>query len=240
MPPIGEVLRSSVGKKLVSGFTGLLLSGFVLAHLIGNLLLLVGREAFNEYAYFLEHLGHGFAVYVMEAGLIAVFLFHAVSGIQVALDRRRARSTRYARSVSAGGPSRQTLASKSMIVTGLILFVFVPLHVAMFKFGIAGPELPMTSVDGKPFRDLYELVVIWFNNAPTVAIYVAVMLLLGTHLRHGFWSAFQSLGAVNARYMPLVHGIGIAFALAIAFGFLVIPVYIFLFVDPAGAALMAG
>lgn len=240
MPPIGEVLRSSVGKKLVSGFTGLLLSGFVLGHLIGNLLLLVGPEAFNEYAYFLEHLGHGFAVYVMEAGLIAVFLFHALSGIQVALDRRRARSTRYAKAVSAGGPSRQTVASKSMILTGLVLLVFVPLHVAMFKFGVWAPEIHMTTVDGEPFRDLYRLVVDWFNNGPTVAVYVAVMLLLGTHLRHGFWSAFQSLGAVNARYMSLVYGIGIAFAIAIAFGFLVIPVYIFLFVDPAGAAMMAG
>jgi succinate dehydrogenase / fumarate reductase cytochrome b subunit len=234
MPPIGEVLRSSVGKKLVSGFTGLLLSGFVLGHLIGNLLLLVGPEAFNE------HVGHGFLVYVAEAGLIAVFLFHALSGIQVALDRRRARSTRYAKSVSAGGPSRQTIASKSMIVTGLVLLVFVPLHVAMFKFGAWAPEIHMTTVDGEPFRDLYRLVVDWFNNGAIVAVYVAVMLLLGTHLRHGFWSAFQSLGAVNARYMPLVYGVGMAFAFAIAFGFLVIPVYIFLFVDPAGAAVMAG
>jgi succinate dehydrogenase / fumarate reductase cytochrome b subunit len=240
MPPIGEVLRSSVGKKLVSGFTGLLLSGFVLGHLIGNLLLLVGPEAFNEYAFFLEHVGHGFLVYVAEAGLIAVFLFHALSGIQVALDRRRARSTRYAKSVSAGGPSRQTIASKSMIVTGLVLLVFVPLHVAMFKFGAWAPEIHMTTVDGEPFRDLYRLVVDWFNNGAIVAVYVAVMLLLGTHLRHGFWSAFQSLGAVNARYTPLVYGVGMAFAFAIAFGFLVIPVYIFLFVDPAGAAVMAG
>jgi succinate dehydrogenase / fumarate reductase cytochrome b subunit len=239
MASIGDVLGSSVGKKLVSGFTGLLLSGFVLAHLIGNLLLLVSGEAFNEYAYFLEHLGHGFAIYAAEAGLIAIFLFHAVSGIQVALDRRRARSTRYAKAVSAGGPSRQTLASRSMIFTGLVLLVFVPLHVAAFKFGV-GQNVRMTTVHGEPFRDLYGVVVDAFNQWPVVLFYVLVMLLLGTHLRHGFWSAFQSLGAVNEKYMPLVYGVGIAFAVAIAFGFLVIPVYIFLFVDPAGAAMMAG
>jgi len=91
----------------------------------------------------------------------------------------------------------------------------------------------MTTVDGEPFRDLYQLVVDWFSHGPTVAAYVAVMLLLGTHLRHGFWSAFQSLGATNSRYMPLIYGAGIAFAVAVAFGFLFIPVYMFLFVDPA-------
>jgi succinate dehydrogenase / fumarate reductase cytochrome b subunit len=241
MPPLGAILRSSVGKKLVSGFTGLLLSGFVLAHLIGNLLLLVGRDAFNEYAYFLEHMGHGFVIYVMEAGLIAVFLFHAVSGVQVALDRRRARSTRYEKTASAGGASRQTLASRSMIVTGIVLFLFVPLHVAMFKFGVGTESIRMTAVDGVPFRDLYQLVVDWFKSTPTVAAYVAVMLLLGTHLRHGFWSAFQSLGAANPRYMPLIYGTGLAFAAAIAFGFLFIPVYVYLFVDPtAVGAMVAG
>ena len=238
MPPLGEVLRSSVGKKLVSGLTGLLLSGFVVAHLVGNLLLLVGQEAFNEYAYFLEHFGHGYAVYLAEVGLIAIFLFHAVSGIQVALDRRRARSSRYQKSVSAGGSSRLTLASRSMIVTGTVLLLFVPLHVAMFKYGVAAETVHMTTVDGEPFRDLYRLVVDWFSHGPTVAAYVAVMLLLGTHLRHGFWSAFQSLGATNPRYMPLIHGVGIAFAVAIAFGFLFIPVYMFLFVGPTGIGSM--
>jgi succinate dehydrogenase / fumarate reductase cytochrome b subunit len=234
MASVGQALRSSVGKKLVSGLTGLLLCGFIVAHLIGNLLLLVGREAFNEYAYFLEHLGHGYAVYVMEAGLIAIFLFHAVSGIQVALDRRSARSSRYAVTASAGGASRKTIASRSMILTGIVLLLFVPLHVAAFKYGVGG-EFRMTTVHGEPFRDLYGLVVDAFNQAPIAALYVAVMLLLGTHLRHGFWSAFQSLGATNPRYLPVIYSVGYAFAVVIAFGFLFIPVYIFLLVDPAVA-----
>lgn len=238
MPSLGSALRSSIGKKLVNSFTGLCLCGFVAGHLVGNLLLLAGPEAFNEYAHFLETVGHGLVVYVAEAGLIAVFVLHAVAGIQVALDRRRARTGRYAKRGDAGGASRKTLASRSMILTGIVLLIFVPLHVWMFKFGPGLEAGYATTVDGEPFRDLYRLVVEWFQNPLVVGAYVAVMLLLGTHLRHGFWSAFQSLGAANPKFMPLIHATGVAFAVLIAAGFLLLPIYLYLFVAPASPSVM--
>lgn len=240
MPSLSAVVRSSVGKKFISGLTGLLLCGFVAGHLAGNLLLLVGRDAFNEYAHFLETVGHGYLVYVAEVGLLAVFVFHAVSGVMVALDRRRARAVGYRKVGNAGGPSRKTLSSRSMIYTGLVLLVFVPVHVWMFKLGPGVAEGYASSIDGEPLRDLYRLVIEWFQNPGVVAAYVAVMLLLGTHLRHGFWSAFQSLGANNPKYMPLIHAIGIAFAILVAIGFLWLPVYLYLFAGPAGGSLIVG
>lgn len=242
MPSLRDVARSSVGTKLINGLTGLLLCGFIVGHLAGNLLLLVGREAFNEYAHTLHSLLHGAFVPVAEVVLLLLFLAHAIAGIRVALVRRRARRDRYTVVGNAGGPSQKTLASRSMIVTGVVLLGFVVVHVAMFRFGIGAPRTyPEVVIDGHAARDLYSLVVDWFNVAPVTAGYVLVMLLLGTHLRHGFWSAFQSLGLNHPKYMPLIYGVGIAFAVLMAVGFLAIPLYIYLFVDPAtGASLALG
>ena len=228
-----SLLTSSVGKKFVSGFTGLCLVLFLIAHLIGNLLLFVGPDAFNSYAYFLEHLGHGAAIYVAEAGLILFFVLHMITGTSVFLKKRRARSQPYFKEGNAGGASRKTLASRSMIVTGLVLLVFVVLHVKMFKFGPA----EMVMVDGKEMKDLYTLVVYTFKVPLISLAYTAVMILLGLHLRHGIWSAFQSLGAANPKYMPVLQAGGLVLAVLLAVGFLMLPMCIWLFFEtpvPAG------
>lgn len=240
MAGLRDVVRSSIGRKLINGLTGLLLCGFIVGHLIGNFLLIVGQEAFNEYTYFLEHLGHGLVVPVAEVALAALFLFHAVAGIQVWLTKRRARSQPYEKTANAGGPSQKTLASRSMIVTGSIILVFVILHVSMFRIELWAGAPYDTTIDGEHARDLYSLVVDWFQNPAVVFAYIAVMVLLGVHLRHGFWSAFQTLGANNDKYMPLIHGVGIVFAVVMAAGFLFLPIYLYLFVDPVAGAMTAG
>lgn len=233
MSVLTDITRSTVGKKLLNGLTGLLLCGFIIGHLTGNLLLLVGRDAFNQYAYFLHSLGHGAVVPLMEVGLVLVFGAHAVSGISVAISRKRARPERYQKSANAGGASRKSVASRSMIITGTVLLVFVVLHVAQFKLGWGQlRDYPDVMVNGHASVDLYSRVVDWFNWAPMVALYVVVMLMLGNHLRHGFWSAFQTLGANNPKYAPTIDLVGKAFAAVMAVGFLLIPLYIFLFVDP--------
>jgi succinate dehydrogenase / fumarate reductase cytochrome b subunit len=233
MSVLTDITRSTIGRKLINGLTGLLLCGFIVGHLTGNLLLLLGADAFNGYAYALHSLGHGAVVPLVEVGLVLLFGAHTVSGISVAIARRRARPEGYQKQARAGGASHKSVASTSMIVTGTVLLVFVIAHVAQFRFGIGAPrQFPEVMVDGHAAQNLYALVVDWFNSAPMVALYVAVMLLLGTHLRHGFWSAFQSLGANNAKYMPIIHRTGQAFAVVMAFGFLMIPIYIFLFVEP--------
>lgn len=234
MSTVKKALWTSVGRKILMAATGLGLFLFVLIHLLGNLTLLVGAEAFNGYAHFLEHLGHGAFIYVADAGLVLFFLAHAHSGLKVYLQKRKARSVGYQVEGDAGGASRKTLASKTMIVTGPIILIFVVLHVLHFKFG-PGEEAGLTTViHDVEMRDLYALVVHEFNRPAIAFGYMAVMLMLGLHLRHGFWSAFQSLGATSRKYMPLLSVLSVVFAVVLAVGFLYIPLHILAFVPDPG------
>jgi succinate dehydrogenase / fumarate reductase cytochrome b subunit len=234
MASFQQLAWSSIGKKVVSGVTGLALFGYVIVHLLGNLSLFIGPSAFNGYAHFLESLLHGWFVIVFEVFLLAVFGFHIVTGVAVAwVDKVRARPQRYAFVRDQGGASRKTIASRSMIVTGIVLGAFVVWHVWTFKFGAHGE---FTNPEGHEIKDLYTTVVAAFNNPLVTFAYVAVMILLGTHLWHGVWSSFQSLGWLNDRWMPLMTGIGYAFATVLAVGFLILPLYVFFFVDPASAS----
>lgn len=233
MDSFGSIAWSSVGKKVITGITGLALFGFVCVHLLGNLTLFIGPVAFNHYAHFLEGLFHGWAVYVLEAGLIAIFVFHMIAAIAVAwTDKRKARREGYRKTRDAGGRSRKTIASKTMIYTGILLIIFVIAHVWMFKFGDHGTVV----YDGEPVKDLYTTVVTAFNDVGIVAYYVVMMILLGFHLRHGFWSAFQSLGWANDRYLPALINLARVFAVLLAVGFLLLPLYVFFFIDPASAS----
>ena len=225
---------TSVGKKFISGLTGLVLVGFLIGHLTGNLLLFAGPGAFNEYAHFLEHAVHGWALYAAEAGLLVFFVFHLFSGISVALKRRRTRITPYYMAGDAGGTSRKTISSRSMILTGLVLLVFIVFHIRMFKFG----DAPLVArAGGGEMRDLYALVVFAFTNPWITLCYSVVMVLLGLHLIHGVWSAFQSLGVNHPRLSPVLYAGGIALAVLLAIGFMLPPLIILLFFDspPIGA-----
>lgn len=228
-------LRSSVARKLVNGLTGVLAMLFLIAHLAGNLTLFGGPHAFNAYAETLHRFG--WLVYVAELGLLVLFAAHAVTAIQVYLHKRAARPHGYALVDTKGAPSRQSLASRTMIVTGGVLLVFLVWHVIQFRFG----AYYTTELDGHEVRDLYRLVYEVFQNPLWVAAYIAVMLLLGFHLRHGFWSAFQSLGALGPRTRPLAYSLGAVFAVLMAVGFLVLPLWMMLFAPeppPAGLAMV--
>jgi succinate dehydrogenase / fumarate reductase, cytochrome b subunit len=229
------IWQSTIGKKVVMAISGIALMLFLIVHLAGNLTLFIpdGGDIFNAYAHKLESLG--LLLYVAEAGLLAVFLFHVIAAIQVHLSKKRARNSRYATQASKGGPSKMTVASRSMIITGIVLFIFIPLHIWMFKFN-AGTPHPTTMVGEKEMKDLYTVVVEAFMNPGITFFYTAVMLLLGLHMRHGFWSALQSLGAMKPRYLPAIYAAGLTFAILLAGGFLVIPLYFFF----NGEALLQG
>jgi succinate dehydrogenase / fumarate reductase cytochrome b subunit len=222
-------LRSPVGKKLITGITGLLLTGFVIVHMVGNLAMFSGSEAYNEYAHFLMSLGP--VLYLFEFGLVAFFVFHIVNGIQIAIGKRRARPVAYDTYKSAGGMSRQTSSSRSMIITGVVMAVFLVLHIASFKFGPGGPgnadAAYMTSIDGVEMRDLAKLVEEKFSTPLYAFGYMAVMLLLVIHLRHGIWSALQSLGAMRPSLTPVVYTIGSLIGVLIGLGFIALPMAIY-------------
>ena len=227
MSTLAAALRSSVGKKYLMGFTGLVWFGFTIGHVIGNYLLFSGREAFNGYAYFLEHVGHGKLIYVAEVFLLLTLMIHVVNGVTVAwFDKQAARPSRYEVSGDAGGKSRKTIASQTMIFSGITLLAFIIFHIYSFKFG----QKEMISAAGytEQIADLYGLVVKRFADPVYTGFYVFVMLLLGGHLSHGIWSALQSLGLLNRRTLPVVAGSAGLVAFALAGAFLVLPITIFL------------
>ena len=219
-------ILSTVGRKFLLAITGLCLLGFIIVHLMGNLLLLVGPDAFNAYAHKLMSLGP--ALYLAEVVLLSIFLIHMVTAIAVTWSNWQARPGGYEKSTNQGDPSRMTFSSRTMIWTGLVLLVFLIVHLITFKYGPGVEEGYVATLDGEQVRDLYRLVIEWFSNGLYVAYYVISMGLLGFHLRHGFWSAFQSLGGFHPRFTPVAYALGVAAGVVLAVGFLGLPVWFFL------------
>ncbi|MCM0604577.1 MAG: succinate dehydrogenase cytochrome b subunit [Xanthomonadaceae bacterium] len=225
MIPIKSVLKSSVGRKFIMGASGLALLGFLITHLAGNLLLFIpGGALFNEYAQKLESLG--MLLYVAEFGLAFLFVFHSVIAIRLKLDNLSARGSKYAGLKSKGGPSRWNIASVNMAISGLVMGAFLIWHIKSMKFGPSIAQGYVTEVKGTLDRDLYRLVFETFKDPIQVWLYVGVMIFLGLHLRHGFWSAFQSLGLIRPRFSKLISAVGVFIAVLMAAGFLGIPLYI--------------
>ncbi len=229
MNSFGSIAWSSVGKKVITGLTGLALIGFVMVHLLGNFTLFIGPDAFNHYAHFLETAVHGWLIYTFEVAIIAIFLFHMISAITVAwLDKRAARKVGYKTLKNAGGKSRKTLSSTTMIYTGLMIILFVIGHIYIFKFNGGNPH----EVDAHSMKNLYKPVVTAFKGPIFTGITVLVMVLVGFHLRHGVWSSFQSLGWANDKFLTLLTRIALVMAVLLAVGFILFPVLLFLNGDP--------
>ncbi len=222
MPDFSSRIWSSVGKKLVMGFTGLCLVGFITMHLLGNLMLFSSNpEHYNKYSHFLLSLGE--LLIAIELGLILFFLLHIISGISVWLSTKGVRPVPYAKTATAGGASRKTVSSMTMVYTGVVVLTFIVLHVINFKYGAIGS----VTYNGVEMHDFYSLVYTAFGKASYVIWYVAAILLLGFHLRHGFWSAFQSLGLSHPTYSPLIYGFGWFLTIVLTSGFIIIPLWIF-------------
>lgn len=221
MPSLTEAATSQVGRKILSGLTGLLLVFFVIFHLAGNLAIFGEADAMNRYSMKLHDLGP--LLWIARIGLIAIFAVHAWVGISVWLKRRKARPTGYQVYSSKGGASKQSMSSRSMALTGVVLLVFVILHVNTFALGDPAP----TMIDGREAKDLKSLVIDTFQSPIYAFGYTLVMILLGTHLSHGVWSAFTSLTMKSRKLSPVVYTIGVVLAILLAVGFLFIPLYIY-------------
>src|SRR6188508_2455589 len=184
MPPRARLLTSSVGMKLLIGVTGFALFVYLIVHIIGNVMVFFGPAIFNKYAYTLE--GNPL-IPVIEIGLLLIFLVHVYKTISMFLANQSARPIRYSKKKFAGRPSRKTIASATMIFSGLWLLVFIVIHVKAFRYGVEY-EWPAGG------RDLYRLEMENFANPLVVAFYVVSMLVVGSHLWHGITSSLQSLG----------------------------------------------
>ena len=226
MSSIQSIVWSSVIKKLINAVTGLVLCMFIVIHLMGNITLLTGHaEAFNSYSHFL--LSTGVLIYLAEIGLTAFFLLHIFTAVMVWWDKQTARPVAYGKTAAAGAPSKKTISSRTMIYTGVVLFVFTVYHLITFKYGPGIAEGYSMEVDGVVIRDLYRLTMEVFSRPGYVIGYVAAMAFMGFHLRHGFWSAFQSLGMNHPRWTPVIYGLALLFAVIMAVGFLILPIIIY-------------
>lgn len=219
--PIINFYTSPIGKKIITGITGLGLSLFVLFHMAGNLTLFAGSKAYNQLAHFLESLG--VLLYLVEFILLWLAIFHVVVGINIRLNSYKARPVGYSQFKSVGEPSKQSISSRSMLITGAVLLGFLVLHLSTFKFG----AYYSTVIDGVEMRDLSSLVIEKFRNPVYAFGYAGVMVMLGFHLRHGIWSAWQSIGVLNAKISPAVYAIALVLAVLIMIGFVVLPLAIY-------------
>jgi succinate dehydrogenase / fumarate reductase cytochrome b subunit len=214
-----RALGTSVGTKILLGLTGLALVGFLIFHLAGNLLLFWGPEKYNAHAHALIS---NPLIVPAELGLLAIFLLHAVKAVLNFGGNRAARPQRYAMRKWAGGSSRKSISSTTMIVSGIVLVCFVILHLATFKYGpnYASPEPGV--------RDLYRLLIEVFHSPGYVVFYVVCMAIIGMHLRHGISSALQSLGVLPDGAARAFLIAGVVLAVAIAGGFALIPAWVYL------------
>jgi succinate dehydrogenase / fumarate reductase cytochrome b subunit len=212
-------LGSSIGKKKLVGLTGLGISFFTLTHMAGNLLLFVSAEAYNSYSH---KLVTNPAIYLAEAGLVAFFLIHIGLTIQLTRANRAARPQGYLQAGS--GLKRTSFAAKTAILSGLLLLVFVVLHLETFKYG----PIYTVTYNGVEMRDIYRLVIEKFHDGGYVAWYLLSLLILGMHLSHGFKASFQSLGVFASNH-PNLSKLGWAFAILVAGGFITQPLAIYFF-----------
>jgi succinate dehydrogenase / fumarate reductase cytochrome b subunit len=209
-------MMRSILKKALMALTGVGLIGFLVAHLAGNLKIFAGPAGFNQYADFLE--GQGPLLIVAEMGLLAIFVAHIALAIRVSIENAAARPVDYKARKTAG---ESTLASRTMMISGVIIVVFVVLHVWHFKFG--DKRDPATHATA-----LWELVVKSFSDPIFAAWYVIAMIILGLHLSHGTSSMLQTLGVIKPDWRTKSRTVGAIIGWAIALGFMSMPVYVFL------------
>ncbi len=210
-----QFTNSSIGKKLTMAFTGILLIIFLIIHLAGNLSLYGGEKAFNSYAGTLEIVKP--LIRIIEILLALIFILHIFNGIRVWWENKKSKPIDYAINAKS---KNSTLFSRTMIHTGVVVFIFLIIHLVTFwyPYNAGGGEL-----------NLYQLVSGRFSDPIYGWFYIVAMLLLGFHLNHGFQSAFQTMGWNHKKYFSLIQLIGTIYATLIAIGFASLPIYFLYF-----------
>jgi len=191
--------------------TGLVLYGFVVGHMLGNLQVFLGPEAINAYGEFLQGFLHGQGVWIARGVLLLAVLLHVWAAVSLTLANWSARPTGY-REWQA---RESSYASRTMVWSGPLLFVFIAYHLAHFTLGNAHPDF----VRGDVFRN----VVVGFQNPFASAFYILAMLALGLHMYHGFWSMLQTLGLSHPRWNRVRRGLSLLLAGAVIAGNISIP-----------------
>ena len=217
------LVKSSLAKKYWMAATGLFLCTFLIGHLVGNLQLLLPAEeallTFNEYAKFMTT---NPVIKVLSYLTYFSILFHAVDGILLVIQNKKARPVQYAYNKPG---ANSTWASRNMGLLGAVVLFFIIVHMRSFWYEMHFGSITF-DVNGN--KDLYTITVAAFQELWYVIMYVVCMIAVAFHLSHGFASAFQSIGANHAKYSPIIKKIGAAFGILIPLAFAVIPVVLYL------------
>ncbi|MFG0239861.1 MAG: succinate dehydrogenase cytochrome b subunit [Gimesia chilikensis] len=219
---IMTLLSSSIGQKFVMGITGLLLCGFLVVHLAGNLLVYVGADAYNKYA---KELHSMMLLPVAETGLFLLLFAHIALAFKLTSDNRKARQITYHEKqskiqepTSIFGRTPMGRTSSLMFIWGSIILFFLIMHMIDMKLHL-NPTVDYK--DQSPFGIIVQVL----GSGLSAPIYIVGTIVLGFHLSHGFWSAFQSLGLNHPKYTPLIKKLAILFAIVIAAGFVSLPLW---------------
>ncbi|WP_435865888.1 succinate dehydrogenase [Streptomyces wedmorensis] len=208
---------STLGKKTVMAVSGLIMLGYLVAHVAGNLKVFFGPEEFNAYGHWLRVMGapvlhHEWALWLVRIVLVAAVVAHAVSAYQLSRRDLKARPTAY---VHRRG--RASYATRTMRWGGIVLALFIVWHVLDLTTGTVHPG---GFEEGKPYQNVVDTFSTWYGNV----VYIVAMLAVGLHVRHGFWSAAQTLGVGNARRERLLRALANTLALVLTAGFVSVPV----------------
>lgn len=205
-------LDSTIGKKVVMAVTGIVLFGFVVGHMLGNLQVYLGPEAINQYGESLRAILHGAGLWLARGGLLVAVGLHIWSAIALAGKNRSARPVRY----KMWQPRASSYASRTMYWSGPLLALFIVYHLLHMTTGTVHPDFHP--------GDVYRNFVVGFSQPAVSAFYIVAMIALGLHLYHGVWSLLHTLGLAHPRWNPLRHSIATFFAAAIVIGNISFPV----------------
>ena len=207
---------SSVFKKVVMAVSGIILVLYLIAHMIGNLKAFAGRESFNHYSEWIRTIGEPAVpaqttLWIIRVVLLVAVIAHIVSAVLLWRQAKRARPEGYVTKKAVA----QSYASRTMRWGGVIVLAFIIYHILDLTLGVANPD----GTGSTP----YDRLVAGFNNPIVVIAYAVSLILLGMHLRHGIWSATQTLGQSNKRRERTVSLFALGFSIVLIGGFLLVP-----------------
>ena len=211
-------IDTTIGKKVVMALSGLLLFGFVIGHMVGNLQVFLGPEVFNDYAIGMHDLGP--LLWIARGVLLVALVLHVVMALRLVAQSAAARPVGYKKKKN----DRTTFAALTMKFSGITLFFFLLYHLAHFTF----PGVAMGAYEAQPYSQVYSNFVNGFSIPWVVGVYIAAMISLGLHLYHGSYSLFQTLGLTNPPRNDTVKSLAQFVALVVTVGNIILPLSVLL------------
>ncbi len=216
-PPQKAFTKSSIGRKVLMAITGVLMFGFVVGHMIGNLQIFIGQDQLNTYAQALKDLPA--LTYTVRIIMLVVLIIHVWNAVRLYFENRASRPIAYV----FNNTVQASLASRTMFWTGLGVFLYVVYHLLHFTFIATNPRYAhLTDAAGR--HDVYSMVVLGFQNYLISAVYIVAMFLVAYHLSHAIFSFLQTLGLNSPRVESTLRKIAYVFSVVIFVGYVSMPV----------------